>query len=103
MQPRVQIIREVLGDEAGPRVAGKLNQQVRDVIRSKDSDLGQIQGHCLQASPQNSRGQARKSDHRAGLRFGFMGYPARYRYMHRRGCGSTAAKLKQEPTVRASV
>ena len=41
------VMRQVQGQ------TGKLNQQVRDVITSKDSDLGQTRGQCLQPSPQN--------------------------------------------------
>lgn len=72
--------------------AGKLNEQVRDMIRSKDSDLGQTVSVSLDKSTEVT-GQARKSDHRSGLGFGLMGYLARYR--HRYGCSPLQCSLSK--------
>jgi len=69
------VMRQVQGQ------AGKLNQQVRVMIRSKDSDLNQTQGQCLQpvCRPQRSSQRVRPQ---VRVRFGLMGYLARCRHKH---------------------
>lgn len=48
---RVQIIRQVCGDEAGPRSSQEVDLQVRVRIRSSNHNLGQTQSSDQQAGP----------------------------------------------------